>query len=134
MCQSQDIMWESRVLLAHCVPQLRPSDLMVMPLPSEPSFWLLAPLFRPRSDHEFLTLTYCGLDSEEGLSKHCLRLLAICSWRFSLASFNLLAKRLFCSLLLFLTTLFFRAIGLCYGICVIRCSILGVLVLASRFL
>lgn len=136
VCQSQDIMWESRVLLAPCVPQikLRPSDLMVVPLPSEPSFWLQSPLFPPRSDHVFVTLTYFGLGSEEGLSEHSLHVRVICSWRFPLASFILLAKRLFCGLLLFLTALFCRGTGLCCGIRGIRCSILAVLVLASRFL
>ena len=63
-----------------------------------------------------LLKTHFWLDSDlevEALSEDSLRLLAICSWRFSLASFILLAKSLAysaASSLFFLVRCFFRAI------------------------
>ena len=82
--------------------------------------------------------THFWLDSDlevEALSEDSLRLLAICSWRFSLASFILLAKSLAysaASSLFFLVRCFFRAIRrrlCCRTRGVTRRWILGALVL-----
>lgn len=92
--------------------------------------------------HLLVTLPYSGLESGvKALTELSLHLLEpvpgnqfLAGLVFFFGFLHFLGQRLFCSVLFSLVCGFFRAMGLCCRTHVTRCSILGVLVLASHFL